>query len=162
VVTGPRSPTHPDDPDVTVSTDPARLDRALIHAYLSTESYWASGVPRELVDRSIDHSLPFGLYRLDRQIGFARVVTDHATFGYVSDVFVVAPEQGRGLGRWLVAEVMAHPDLQILRRITLATRDAHELYATSGFRPARAGIDMELRRSNAELYGLATDRESTR
>ena len=148
--------THPDHPEVSLSTDPERLDRALIHAYLAAESYWAAGVTREIVDRSIDHSLPFGLYRSDRQIGFARLVTDHATFGYLADVFVVPAEQGRGLGRWLVAEVMAHPDLQDLRRITLATRDAHELYAEFGFGPVREGDNMEIRRDNAELYGLAT------
>jgi GNAT superfamily N-acetyltransferase len=146
---------HPDDPAVTLDTDPGRLDRDLIHAFLRDQSYWAEGVPRAVVDRSIEHSLNFGLYRGDDQIGFARVITDHATYGYLSDVFVVPAEQGRGLGRWLVEQVMAHPTLLGLRRITLATRDAHDLYRAVGFGPVREGYDMEIRRANADLYALS-------
>ena len=116
----------------TVSTDPARLDPAAIHAYLTT-SYWAEGIPRETVERSLRGSLCFGLYEKDRQIGLARVITDGATFAYLCDVYVLAERRGLGLGKWLMECVMAHPDLQKLRRFSLATRDAHELYRPFGF-----------------------------
>lgn len=145
--------THPDDDRVRVSNDADLLDRALIHRYLSEESYWSKGVPRDLVDRGIDHSLPFGLYRDAELIGFARVITDHATYGYLADVFIVPAEQGHGLGRWLVEQVLAHPDLARLRRITLATRDAHGLYEHVGFSRSRPDIDMEIRRNADEIYG---------
>lgn len=115
-----------------VSTDPARFDRAAIHAFL-TGSYWAEGISQEIVDRSIDGSLAFGLLEESRQIGFARVVTDRATFAYLADVYVVESHRGRGLGRWLVDCVTAHPDLRGLRRWSLVTRDAHALYRPLGF-----------------------------
>lgn len=117
-----------------VSTDPARLDLDAIHAAL-TRSYWAEGIPRHLVARSLAGSLAFGLYRDARQVGLARVITDRATFAYLCDVFVLEAERGQGLGRWLMEVVMAHPDLQGLRRFTLVTRDAHALYAELGFTP---------------------------
>jgi GNAT superfamily N-acetyltransferase len=117
-----------------VSTEPGRLDRALVHRFL-TASYWAKGIPPAVVDRSIEGSIPFGLYHWDEQIGFARVVTDRATFAYLADVFVLPERRGAGLGRWLVECVMAHPDLQGLRRFLLATRDAHALYERFGFAP---------------------------
>lgn len=117
-----------------VSTDPARLDLDAIHAYL-TASYWAEGIPREVVARSLDGSLAFGLYDADRQIGLARVITDRATFAYLCDVYVLEEYRGRQLGGWLMECVMAHPDLQGLRRFMLATRDAHALYAKFGFTP---------------------------
>lgn len=116
-----------------ISTDPSRVDRAAVHAFL-TESYWARGVPREVVDRSIGNSLPFGLYDGARQIGFARVITDRATYAYLADVYVLPEYRGRGLGKWLVQSVMAHPDLQGLRRWSLVTRDAHGLYREFGFK----------------------------
>ncbi|MEP6995940.1 MAG: GNAT family N-acetyltransferase [Acidobacteriota bacterium] len=116
----------------TISTDPARLDRAAIHEFLAG-SYWAEGISREIVDRSIEGSLNFGLYDGARQAGFARVVTDRSTFAYVCDVFVLPSHQGRGLARWLMEVVRAHPDLQGLRRWMLLTRDAHPLYLTAGF-----------------------------
>ena len=109
------------------------MDRAAVHAFL-TRSYWARGVPREVVDRSIDHSLAFGLFQGSRQIGFARVITDRATFAYLADVYVLDEYRGRGLGKWLISSVLAHPDLQGLRRWSLVTRDAHELYRAFGFR----------------------------
>jgi GNAT superfamily N-acetyltransferase len=118
-----------------ISTDRARIDRGLVHRFLSTESYWARGVPREVVDRCIDNSLCFGVYHEGGQVGFARVVTDRAAIAYLGDVFVVAAHRGRGLGKWLVATVMAHPDLQGLRRFMLGTEDAHSLYEEFGFRP---------------------------
>ncbi len=118
--------------DYLISTDAARLDLDVVHTFLR-ESYWASGIPLEVVKRSIEHSLSFGLYHEDRHIGFARVITDYATFAYVCDVFVLDSYRGRGLGTWLMRVVVEHPDLQGLRRWVLATRDAHELYRKFGF-----------------------------
>lgn len=120
----------------TVSTDPARLDVDAVHAFLTT-SYWAEGIPRETVERSLRGSLCFGLYEGDCQAGLARVVTDGATFGYLCDVYVLPELRGRGLGTWLMECVMAHPDLQGLRRFSLVTRDAHELYRPFGFQEIR-------------------------
>lgn len=121
--------------EYVISTDPTRLDIALIHAYLSHESYWGHGRSRALVERSIANSLAFGVYRAARQVGFARVITDYATFAYLADVFILADERGQGLGKWLVATIDQHPDLQGLRRWLLATRDAHGLYRQVGFSP---------------------------
>ncbi|HEY6554316.1 MAG TPA: GNAT family N-acetyltransferase, partial [Vicinamibacteria bacterium] len=101
-------------------------------------SYWAQGIPREVVDRSIEGSLAFGLFEDGAQVGFARVVTDRATFAYLADVYVLESRRGRGLGRWLVECVTAHPDLQGLRRFALVTRDAHDVYRPFGFEPLRA------------------------
>ena len=117
---------------LTVSTDRARLDRAAIHAFLRG-SYWAKGIPRELMDRAIDNSLCFGLYDGDRLVGFARVITDCATFAYLSDVFVLESHRGHGLGTWFMESVLSHPDLQNFRRWMLATADAHGLYRKVGF-----------------------------
>ncbi len=118
----------------TISTDAERLDREAIHRFLAA-SYWATGIPREIVDRSIDLALPFGLYDGARQVGFARVITDRATFAYIGDVFVLASHRGQGLAQWLMEVVRAHPDLQGLRRWMLLTRDAHALYRKVGFGP---------------------------
>lgn len=117
------------------STDRARLDIGLIHGFLSRESYWVPGIHRDLVETAIANSLCFGVYDEGRQLGFARVVTDGAGFAYLGDVFVVDAARGRGLGKRLMAFVMAHPQLQRVRRFMLATRDAHELYARHGFAP---------------------------
>ena len=119
--------------DIEISTDTDRLDIDLIHGYLSDESYWASGIPRDLLQRSIDNSLCFGAFDGDEQVGFARVVTDYATFGYLADVFVLPSHRRRGVGRKLLEAVKNHPDLQRLRRWHLVTRDAHQLYAAFGF-----------------------------
>ncbi len=116
-----------------ISTDPGRLDRGLIQAFLAG-SYWAKGIPREVVDRSIDGALCFGLYDGEAQVGFARVITDRATFAYLADVFVLESHRGRGLAAWLMEVIQAHPDLQDLRRWILMTRDAHGLYRKFGFR----------------------------
>jgi GNAT superfamily N-acetyltransferase len=123
--------------EYVISTDPARLDIGLIHTYLSTESYWARGRSRELVERSIRHSLPFGVFRGADQVGFARVVTDYATFAWLADVFVLPAFQGQGIGQWLIAVISNHPRLQGFRRWVLATKDAHGLYAQFGFTPLR-------------------------
>ena len=123
-----------------ISTDPARLDLDVVHRFLAG-SYWAKGIPREVVERSIAGSLNFGLYEGGVQVGFARIITDRATFAYVCDVFVLDSHRGQGLAKWLMETIRAHPDLQNLRRWVLATRDAHGLYRKVGFRdlqdPAR-------------------------
>ena len=127
--------------DCEVSDDLARLDRAAIHAFLAERSYWSKGIPRATLDRAIDHSLCFGLYRDARQAGFARVVTDRATYAYLCDVYVDEAHRGAGLGTFLIECVVAHPALQGLRRFCLMTRDAHDLYSRYGFKalpdPAR-------------------------
>jgi GNAT superfamily N-acetyltransferase len=115
-----------------ISTDKQRLDIELVHGFL-TQSYWAKGIPREVVARSIENSFCFGVYGDGQQVGFARVITDHATYAYIADVFVLDSHRGRGLGKWLMECITEHPRLQGLRRWTLATRDAHGLYAQFGF-----------------------------
>ena len=118
--------------EFTITTDTSRIDLDVVHRFL-TSCYWAEGIPREVVARSIEHSLNFGLFHRERQIGFARVVTDCATFGYLGDVFVLEDYRGQGLGRWLVEVVHAHPELQGFRRWVLLTRDAHALYRQVGY-----------------------------
>ena len=118
-----------------LSTDRARLDRALIHRFLSEQSYWARGVPRAVVDCALEHSLCFGVYRDVAQVAFARVVTDRATFAYLADVFVLPEWRAHGLGQWMIGVIVRHPELQGLRRFLLATKDAHGLYARFGFTP---------------------------
>ncbi|MBC7892253.1 MAG: GNAT family N-acetyltransferase [Sphingobacteriaceae bacterium] len=119
----------------TLSTDPARLQILVIHEFLSQHSYWAEGIPLEMVQRSIENSLCFGLYLNTDQVGFARVISDQATFAYLADVFILPEFRGRGLSKWLVACILQHPNLQGLRRWLLATADAHALYAQAGFAP---------------------------
>jgi GNAT superfamily N-acetyltransferase len=120
-----------------ISTDRGRLDLDLIHGFL-TECYWAKGIPREVVLRSIENSLCFGVYSGNQQVGFARVISDYATYAYIGDVFILESQRGRGLGKWLMQCIMEHPRLQGLRRWSLATQDAHGLYAQSGFTPLKA------------------------
>lgn len=121
--------------ELEISSDPARIDRELVCEFLSRRAYWALGRPREVIERSIEHSLVFGAYREGRQLGFARVVTDRATFAYLCDVFVLESARGQGIGKRLMGAVVAHPELQGLRRFHLVTRDAHALYAQFGFQP---------------------------
>ena len=116
-----------------ISTDRDRIDVELVFDFLSHESYWALGIPRDVVERSIDNSLCFGVYHGDALVGFARIVTDRATFALVADVFILKPHRGQGLSKWLMHDVMNHPALQGLRRLLLLTTDAHELYAQFGF-----------------------------
>ena len=119
-----------------ISTARERIDVGVVHRYLSEDAYWSPGVARAVVERAIANSLCFGLYDPEgAQAGFARAVTDRATFAYLADVFVLEGHRGRGLGAWLVETVLAHPDLQGLRRIELATVDAHALYERFGFAP---------------------------
>ena len=117
----------------TISTDKSRLDVAMIHRYLSEESYWAKNIPRDLVELAIENSICFGAYDADRQIGFARVVTDRAAFAYIGDVFVLEGYRGRGVSKQLMQAIREHPDLLRLRRWHLLTRDAHALYLQFGF-----------------------------
>jgi GNAT superfamily N-acetyltransferase len=120
----------------TISDDPERVDVETVHRYLSEESYWARGRPLDVVRRSIEGSLPLGLYAPDGALaGFARAVTDRATFAFLADVFVLDGHRGRGLGVWLVETALAHPALRDVSRWTLATDDAHELYRRFGFGP---------------------------
>jgi GNAT superfamily N-acetyltransferase len=118
-----------------VSDSRARMDLDVIHAFLSQESYWAKNVPRETVQRALDHSRCFGAFDGEAQVGFARVITDYATFAYLADVFVLPSHRGKGIGKQLMAAIIGHPDLRGLRRWHLVTRDAHALYAQFGFTP---------------------------
>lgn len=120
--------------EYSITCDTSKLDLAVVHGFLST-SYWSLGLPHEVLHRAVDGSLCFGLYCGDAQVGFARVITDKATFAYLCDVFVLEAYRGKGLGRWLREAIVSHPDLQGLRRFVLVTRDAHGLYEKFGFRP---------------------------
>ena len=136
--------------DYEIDNDKARLDLVLIHGFLA-QSHWARGIPLAVVERAIAHSLAFGLYCGARQVGFARVVTDHATFAYLADVFVVEGERRQGLGQWLVETIHGHPELQGLRRWLLGTRDAEDLYRRCGFREPPAPFSF-LERLDAAVY----------
>lgn len=137
-----------------LSTDRGLLDLDLIHRYL-TECYWAKGIPREIVARSLQNSLCFGIYELKRQIGFGRVISDFATYAYIGDVFVLDPFRNRGLGKWMMECIMQDARLQGLRRWSLLTRDAHGLCKQFGFTPLEApGRYMELH--NPEVYAQAS------
>jgi N-acetylglutamate synthase-like GNAT family acetyltransferase len=118
--------------EFTITTDKTKLDIAVIHSFL-TRSYWATGISSALVQRSIDGSLCFGVFQGNAQIGFARVITDFATFGYLADVFILEEYRGKGLSKWLMEVILDHPELQGFRRLLLATRDAHGLYRQYGF-----------------------------
>ncbi|MCI0490518.1 MAG: GNAT family N-acetyltransferase [Blastocatellia bacterium] len=131
-----------------ISTDRSRLDVGAIHQYL-TRSYWAEGIPLHIVERSIEHSFPFGLYRGERQIGFARVISDYATYAYLADVFVLEEFQRQGLGKWMVEIIVSHPSLEGLRRWSLITRDAHDLYRRVGF--------VDLKRPEMQMEMVFTD-----
>jgi len=139
--------------ELLVSTDRGRLQIDVVHAFLA-RSYWAEGIPRNTVERSIANSLCFGLYDGAGQVGFARVITDRATYAYLADVFVLESHRGRGLSAWLMECIRSHPELQGLRRWGLVTRDAHGLYRKFGFR--------ELRHPERfmEIHGSDVDRGS--
>ena len=128
-----------------ISTDRSRLDIGAIHAFL-TQTYWSPGVARAVVERSIENSLPFGIYHGSEQVGFARVITDRASFAYLADVYVVESHRGHGLAKWLMDFILAYPELQGLRWWMLRTRDAHGLYEQVGFTPpANPSLIMERR-----------------
>ena len=118
----------------TISTEKEKLDIDLIHSFLN-RTYWAEGISKEVIRRSIEGSLCFGVFGNDKQIGFARMITDKATFAYLADVFIIEEFRGRGLSKWLMEIIMSHPDLQGLRRMILVTKDAHGLYKQFGFTP---------------------------
>jgi len=120
-----------------ITCDKTRFDIEAIHSFL-TQSYWFPGVPRSVIERSIDNSMCFGLLLGDEQIGFARVITDKAVFAYVADVYVLPEHRGKGLSLRLMEQIIQHPDLQGLRRMMLATKDAHSLYEKFGFKPLAA------------------------
>ncbi len=145
----------PEPVPLRISHDPAELDIALIHDFLSTRSTWARGIPRALVERAIAHSLCFGGFVDTRQVAFARVVSDRATFANLVDVFVLPEWRGRGFATALMHAVDAHPDLQGLRRFTLATADAHALYQRHGFTPPVAP-DSLMERYRPDVYQQAT------
>lgn len=119
----------------TISTDKSRLDLTMIHQFLSQEAYWCLNIPKDIVQRSIENSLCFGVYQEEQQVGFARVITDYATFAYLADVFILPEHRGKGLSKQLMAEIMADSRLQGLRRWMLITFDAHGLYSQFGFQP---------------------------
>ncbi len=116
-----------------ISTDSSLLNIDIVYNYLSQQSYWAMNIPRDVLEKSITNSLCFGLYHLDEQIGFARVITDKATFAYLADVFILEEQRGNGLSKWLMTVIQVHPELQCLRRWMLGTRDAHGLYEQFGW-----------------------------
>ena len=121
--------------EYTISSDKAKLNLEVIHRFLSEEAYWCLNIPIEVVQRSIENSLCFGVYQGENQVGFARVITDTATFGYLADVFILPEHRGKGLSKKLVAFIMDYPSLQGLRRMMLVTKDAHGLYKQFGFLP---------------------------
>lgn len=137
--------------EFTVSTDPSRLDLTAIHAYLSGESYWSKGIPFATVKKALGNSLCFGLYQGDSQIGLARVISDRATYCYLCDVYVLDTQRGKGLGKWLIECVTNHPELQGLRRMSLATADAHGLYAQFGF-TALSKPDRMMEKLDNDIY----------
>ena len=134
-----------------LSTDAAEMDVDAIHAYLGGESYWARGIPRETVARAIRNSICFGVFDGDSQVAFARVITDRATFAYLADVYVLPAYRGRGVGRWMMEAVDAHPELQGLRRWCLVTKDAHGLYAQFGWTPV-SRPERYMERTDPDVY----------
>lgn len=123
--------------EFTISTEKSRLQIEAIHRFLSEDSYWAQERPKELTETAIEHSMCFGVYHGGDQIGFARVVTDHATFAYIGDVYIEEKYRGQGLSKWLMKVIVEHPELQGFRRYILATRDAHGLYEQFEFKSLR-------------------------
>lgn len=139
--------------EFTISKNKAKLNVPYIHEFLS-HSYWAENIPLTTVQKSIEGSVCFGVYHSNQQVGFARVITDNATFGYLADVFIDEKYRGLGLSKWLMETIMAHPDLQGFRSWQLATRDAHTLYAKFGFKPLE-NPDLFMRRHVENIYKLS-------
>ena len=137
--------------EYVISTDRSRIDVAAVHAFLS-QTYWSPGIPESVVRRGIAGSICFGIYHGHDQVGFARVITDQATYAYLSDVYVLEAHRGRGLGKWMMEVIMTHPSLQGLRRFALSTRDAHSLYRQFGFEVvANPERQMDIMRRNIYL-----------
>jgi GNAT superfamily N-acetyltransferase len=124
--------------DFIITTDKSKMDVAFIHRFLSTQSYWSPDIPFEKVNAAVDNSLNFGLFHHEKQIGYARVVSDYCLIAYLGDVFVIPDYRGKGLSKWMMEKIIAHPDLQNLRRWILLTRDAHELYKKYGWKTIAA------------------------
>jgi GNAT superfamily N-acetyltransferase len=137
--------------EYVVSTDRSKLDLPLIHTFLSTQAYWCLNIPFTTVKRSVENALCFGVYQGDRQVGFARVITDYATIAYLGDVFILPEHRGKGLSKQLIGEIMAHPDLQGLRRWMLLTGDAHGLYRQYGWKPI-ANPDLYMEIATPDIY----------
>jgi GNAT superfamily N-acetyltransferase len=137
----------------TVTCDPAKLDRLTIAQFLAS-SYWAEGIPEDTAAKSLEHSLCFALLDGDRQVGFARVISDYATIAYLGDVFILPEYRGKGLAKWLMECVVSHPELQGLRRWILATRDAHGFYRQFGFTPLKEP-EIFMERHNPDVYRSA-------
>jgi GNAT superfamily N-acetyltransferase len=138
----------------SITTDRAKMDVSFIYHFLSTEAYWSKNIPMDTVQRAIDHSLNFGLFHLDQQVGYARIISDLATIAYLGDVFIAPDHRGRGLSKWMMEQIMAHPDLQGLRRWILLTMDAHDLYRQFGWQSiAQPDRWMEIHDPNAYLVG---------
>jgi GNAT superfamily N-acetyltransferase len=136
-----------------IATDNSKLDINLIHQFLCEESYWAKGIPKNIVEKSISNSLCFGLFYKDAQVGFARLVTDKATFAYLADVFIINEHRGNGLGKWLMKTIHEHPELQNLRRWILTTKDAHGLYEQLGWiKPPDDYVYRFMMRHNPDVY----------
>lgn len=145
--------------EYSISTNQADFDFPKIHDFIARQSYWAPGIPMDVLRKSAAHSLSFGLFHGREQIGFARVVTDYATFGYLADVFIDSQYRGQGLGKWLIGCILGHPELQGFRRWMLATRDAHGLYAQNGFSPLKKP-EIFMERHEPEVYkerGISPD-----
>ena len=136
--------------EYTVSTDRSRIDVDAVHAFLS-RSYWSPGIPEDVVRRAIAGAICFGLYHGREQVGFARVITDRATYAYLADVYVLEAHRGRGLGTWMMEVIMSHPSLQGLRRFSLSTRDAHSLYSRFGFEVV-ANPDRQMEIMRRDIY----------
>ena len=134
----------------TITTEKEKFDVEFIHSFL-TRSYWAEGISKEVIERSIEGALCFGLFENDKQIGFARMITDKATFAYLADVFIIEEYRGRGLSKWLMEVIMSHPSLQGLRRMMLATKDAHGLYEKFGF-TALNNVDRWMQINDPNIY----------
>jgi GNAT superfamily N-acetyltransferase len=141
---------------LTITFDPARLGRDRVYAWLSREAYWSIGIRREVFDRAVDHSLVASAFIGDEQVAFARVVTDRATFAWLCDVFVAQPARGQGVATRLIEAIVAHPDLQGLRRWALRTRDAHALYQRFGF-SVLADPQRSMERHNPHVYTNPAD-----
>jgi GNAT superfamily N-acetyltransferase len=133
-----------------ISTDIHRLDLSAIHSFL-VRSYWAEGIPFETMKKSIEHSLNFGIYTAGKQVGFARVITDYATYAYIGDVYILDEYRGQGLSKWLMQVIAGHRELQGLRRWTLLTRDAHELYRKIGFQEPQ-NPERYMEKTNPDIY----------
>jgi GNAT superfamily N-acetyltransferase len=121
--------------DYVISTDPSRLDLNWIHNYLTNDAWWARGIPYQIFKKSVENALCFGVYHQEKQVGFARVISDFATFAYIGDVFIAQIYRRQGLGKWLLKTILNFPELQNLRRWMLMTADAHGLYESQGFIP---------------------------